>query len=53
MASERDDTFRRVFEKLDPQGLEAVLAKWLQQMLGSLAQEVVPIDGKTLKGSYL
>jgi len=47
-----DNTFRRVFEKLDPQALEAVLAKWLQQILGSLVQEVVPIDGKTLKGSY-
>jgi len=29
-----------------------VLAKWLQSILGSLTQEVVPIDGKTLKGSY-
>jgi len=47
-----DDTFRRLFEKLNPQALEQVLAKWLQPILGSLSQEVVPIDGKTLKGSY-
>ncbi|NBD17167.1 MAG: ISAs1 family transposase [Cyanobacteria bacterium] len=46
-----DDTFRRLFEKLNPQALEQVLAKWLQQILGSLSQEVVPIDGKTLKGA--
>jgi len=46
-----DDTFRRLFEKLNPQALEQVLAKWLQPILGSFAQEVVPIDGKTLKGA--
>ena len=38
-------------QKLNPQSLEQVLAKWLQQILGSVAQEVVPIDGKTLKGA--
>lgn len=47
-----DDTFRRVFEKLNPQILEEKLAQWLQQLMGSIAQEVVSIDGKSLRGSY-
>lgn len=47
-----DDTFRRLFERLNPKVLEQVLAKWLQQLMGSLDQEIVPIDGKSLRGSY-
>lgn len=47
-----DDTFRRVFEKLDPKALEQKLSQWLQQILGSVFQEIIPIDGKSLRGSY-
>ena len=47
-----DDTFRRVFEKLDPKALEQKLSQWLQQIMGSIFQEVIPIDGKSLRGSY-
>ncbi|MBP0007088.1 ISAs1 family transposase, partial [Roseofilum sp. Belize Diploria] len=47
-----DDTFRRVFERINPQELERALQQWLQPLLGSLVGEVVPIDGKTLRGSY-
>lgn len=47
-----DDTFRRVFEKLNPQVLEEKLTQWLQQLVGSVASEVVSIDGKSLRGSY-
>ncbi|MGK7877368.1 MAG: ISAs1 family transposase [Xenococcaceae cyanobacterium] len=47
-----DDTFRRLFERLNPKALEQVLAKWLQQLMGSLEKEIVPIDGKSLRGSY-
>lgn len=47
-----DDTFRRVFERIKPQALEKCLDKWLQTFLGSLQNEVIPIDGKTLRGSY-
>ncbi len=47
-----DDTFRRVFEKLDPEALEKKLSQWLQQILGSVFQEIIPIDGKSLRGSY-
>jgi predicted transposase YbfD/YdcC len=47
-----DDTFRRVFEKLDPKVLEDKLSQWLQQIMGSVVQEIIPIDGKSLRGSY-
>ena len=47
-----DDTFRRVFERIKPEALEQVLSQWLQHLIGSLAGEIVPIDGKNLKGSY-
>src|SRR6476469_5041712 len=47
-----DDTFRRVFEKLDPKVLEQKLSQWLQQIMGSVLQEIIPIDGKSLRGSY-
>jgi len=52
MAYKRDDTFRRVFEKLDPKVLEQKLSQWLQQIMGSVLQEIIPIDGKSLRGSY-
>ena len=47
-----DDTFRRVFEKLEPKVLEQKLSQWLQQIMGSVLQEIIPIDGKSLRGSY-
>ena len=40
-----DDTFRRLFERIDPSALENSLAKWVQQLIPSLEQEIVPIDG--------
>ena len=47
-----DDTFRRVFERIDPEALQQSLAKWVQQLVPSLEREIVPIDGKCLRGSY-
>jgi predicted transposase YbfD/YdcC len=47
-----DDTFRRVFEKLDPKILEDKLCQWLQKIMGSVSSEIIPIDGKSLRGSY-
>ena len=47
-----DDTFRRVFERIDPEALARSLTKWVQQLIPSLEQEIVPIDGKCLRGSY-
>jgi hypothetical protein len=31
--------------------LEQKLAQWLNQLIGSISQEVSPIDGKSLRGS--
>ena len=47
-----DDTFHRVFEKLDPKILEDKLCQWLQKIMGSVSSEIIPIDGKSLRGSY-
>jgi predicted transposase YbfD/YdcC len=47
-----DDTFRRVFERIKPEALEKCLNKWLQTIMGSLKGEIIPIDGKSLRGSY-
>lgn len=47
-----DDTFRRVFERLDPESLEKCLEQWVQSIIGSIQGEIIPIDGKTLRGSY-
>ena len=41
-----------MFEKLDPKVLEQKLSQWLQQIMGSVFQEIIPIDGKNLRGSY-
>jgi predicted transposase YbfD/YdcC len=47
-----DDTFCRVFERLDPLAVENGFTKWVQQLVPSLEQKIVPIDGKCLRGSY-
>ena len=47
-----DDTFRRVFERINPIALSECLTKWVQQLIPSLEQKIVPIDGKCLRGSY-
>jgi predicted transposase YbfD/YdcC len=45
------DTFRRVFEVLDPRELESALQRWIATVSDSFAGEVVAIDGKSLKGA--
>ncbi len=47
-----DDTFRRVFERINPEALCKCLTQWVQQLIPSLEQKIVPIDGKCLRGSY-
>lgn len=46
------DTFRRVFERIDPQAFERCFQAWVQALVAELGLQVIPIDGKTLKGSY-
>ena len=47
-----DDTFRRVFERIDPESLQKCLEKWVNSIMNSIQGEIIPIDGKTLRGSY-
>ncbi len=48
----RADTYRRLFERISPQALEKSFNAWLSSLAIDLGAEVIPIDGKTLKGSY-
>jgi predicted transposase YbfD/YdcC len=45
------DTFRRVFEALDPRELESALRTWVAAVAESFEGEVIAIDGKSLKGA--
>src|SRR5204863_9331611 len=45
------DTFRRVFEAVDPRELESAMQRWLATVSESFAGEVVAIDGKSLKAA--
>ena len=46
------DTFRRVFERINPKVFERCFHKWVQSIVETVGTQVIPIDGKTLKGSY-
>lgn len=45
------DTFRRVFEALDPTAFQAAFRKWLQPFLESLEGQTIAMDGKALRGA--
>lgn len=44
-----DDTFRRVFEFIDPEALNRCFLQWVETLVVSMGGEVIPIDGKTIK----
>jgi len=44
------DTFRRVYERLDPKQFEACFRNWVAALAVEFRGEVVAIDGKTLRG---
>ncbi len=60
------DTFRRVFERINkecrrgklpppnlrPKVFERCFQKWVQSIVETIGAQVIPIDGKTLRGSY-
>jgi predicted transposase YbfD/YdcC len=46
------DTFGDVFARLDSKALEASFMSWVQSLLTLTKGEIIPIDGKTLRGSY-
>lgn len=47
-----DDTFARVFARLDPHQLKNSFISWVKAVSELLAAEVIAIDGKTLRHSY-
>ncbi len=46
------DTFRRVFERINPKVFEQCFRCWVESIVETVGAQVIPIDGKTLKGSY-
>lgn len=46
------DTFRRVFERINPKVFEQCFRRWIESIIEIAGAQVIPIDGKTLKGSY-
>jgi predicted transposase YbfD/YdcC len=46
------DTFRRVFERINPKEFEQCFREWVQSLVEKLGVEVVALDGKAHRGSY-
>lgn len=46
------DTFRRVFSLLDPKKLQSCFQSWVQTLCASTKEEIIAIDGKTLRRSF-
>lgn len=47
-----DETFRRVFEFINPEELNRCFLKWVETLVTKMEGEIIPIDGKTIRGSY-
>ncbi|MEA5620949.1 ISAs1 family transposase, partial [Cronbergia sp. UHCC 0137] len=47
-----DDTFRRVFEFINPEELNRCFTRWIETLVTKMGGEIIPIDGKTIRGSY-
>lgn len=45
------DTFNRVFSRIDPQAFLGCFINWAQERCPNLKDQVVAIDGKTVRGS--
>src|SRR3990167_2913774 len=46
------DTINRVFQHLNPQAFQKACLEWIQTIKPLLPETIVPIDGKTLRGSH-
>jgi predicted transposase YbfD/YdcC len=46
------DTRGRLFERISPQAWERNFNSWLSSLVVDLGAQIIPIDGKTVKGSY-
>jgi predicted transposase YbfD/YdcC len=47
----RKDTFRRVFEALEPAAFRTCFLEWIGDLVGTLAGKHLAIDGKTLRAA--
>jgi len=47
-----EDTFRRVFERIQPKQFEKCFELWVKQLVNDLGIQVIAIDGKGVNGSY-
>jgi hypothetical protein len=48
-----DDTFRRVFEFINTEQLNQCFLNWINTLVNKMGGEVIPIDGKTLRGQSI
>lgn len=46
------DTYRRVFERIEPTALQRCFLGWVNQIVEQTGAQVIPIDGKRMRGSY-
>ena len=46
------DTFGRVFALLDAQRFEECFIDWMRRLCPTLARQLVPVDGKSVRGSH-
>ena len=46
-----DDTFNRVFSSIDSEQFEACFVDWVSRLVNLTDGEIVPIDGKTIRGA--
>ena len=46
------DTFGRVFARLDPDEFRACFLAWVRSVVGEVGEQVVAVDGKTVRGSH-
>ena len=46
------DCYRRVFNRIDPKTLQSCFLKWINDIVELTDGTVIPIDGKTMRGSY-
>lgn len=46
------DTLGRIFGRLAPEQFERSFSRWTQELAELLPGEVIPIDGKTIRGSH-
>lgn len=47
-----DDTFRRVFSRLEPTVFEQAFRNWIQSLIEHWSGDIIPIDGKRLRGAF-